>query len=117
MEKNKRASLEQPDSLEEKIVSRMKTSLQDFEAGYPVKTPDLSFFKRVIEEQEESPARREWPETLSFLLIAILILSLSGIVLNKLPQLFFVCQAVLFVFLSLFAIRQFMNGKKSVYDE
>jgi len=90
-------AIEQEAIEQEAIEHNIKLELERFEGWFPLHTPDLTSFVRLVEEQKTAGRRRLFRDLSLFGAVAITAVTTSLIGLAQLPGIYAASQAAVFV--------------------
>lgn len=96
--KNNHSNLDEEDEL---TVKQLVEGLDKVDQWHPVSTPNLQWFQQNVEQEKKRIRKRQWKDLLTFIAVAIFVLSVGIAVVYRQPILFLYIQLVGIVLLPL----------------
>lgn len=94
--KNTHAKLDEEDVL---TVKQLKDGLEKWDQLNPVSTPNLQWFQHNVELEKKRIRKKQWKDLLTFIFVAVFVLSAGIAVVYRQPVLFLYFQLVGFILL------------------
>jgi len=87
-------------------IQQLKVALDELEQAIPVMTPNIQWFEQQVIEQRKMLKRRFIRDLSLFIILALVVLTLSFAAYNAIPQLFMLMQLVPFLVIPFYVVQK-----------